>query len=117
MGMPIRYVRNMGTPQDWACIEAELGLKDVDSQRRERLWHELKSPFRVYLPHYQEPDLRTANLVRALNYLKKNAQRLRDDISFWENLDSDSVAELTEIIETSASDEEMEARCNARSLA
>jgi hypothetical protein len=108
---------DVGTPEDWARIEAELGFKDVDLLRRERLWRELRSPFKVYRNLGGLPDWRIANFTRALDQLEEDATRLYNDISLCQPASNEDLAELLEIYETSSSDEELDNRLNARSLA
>jgi hypothetical protein len=110
----------VGTSEDWGIIEAALGFKDFDPHRREGLFLRLRSLFRVYFPHYELPDLHVANYTRALKRLKEDADRLRNDISIWwadPAEEADNIAEIREICENAASDEELDERLSARSLA
>jgi len=63
---------DIGTPEDWARIESALGFKDFELRRREKLW--------LYFPPFDPPDVRLANVRRALDALKRDAVRLFLDI-------------------------------------
>jgi hypothetical protein len=71
----------VGTPEDWQRIECELGFKDFDARRRDRLWRELASIFRLYFDPTQPPDVRPGNYRRALEALERHAVRLFVDLS------------------------------------
>jgi len=82
-----RLDRDLGTSEDWACIADSLGLIDLRPEQRDALWRRLRNIFRVYFEPNQPPDLRWANYTRALDRLKKDAERLRADM--WPPYDED----------------------------
>ena len=79
-----RLHRDLGTPEDWACIARSLGLGNLRPEQRDALWRRLSTIFQVYLRPNQPPDLRWANYTRALDRLKQDAERLRADMASWQ---------------------------------
>lgn len=70
---------DVGTAEDWRLIEKELGLRDFDPSRRERLWWDLDRVFgRV---EYAPPEVRPANYHHALDALRRHTVRLFADLS------------------------------------
>ncbi len=74
---------DIGTPEDWARIEHELGCKDFDPKRREGLWRDLALIFNLYSTpaELRLPRPRPSNYGRALEALKRHAVRLFADLS------------------------------------
>jgi hypothetical protein len=105
-----RLHRDLGTPEDWACIADSLGLGDLRPEQRTALWARLGKIFRLYCKPSEPPDFRVANFTRALKRLEQDVERLRNDLSFyWLDEDDGWFA----IYETAASDEEIEERHKA----
>ena len=118
----ILYEPDVGSPEDWACIEEALGVKDFDPVQRMMLRYSIRSPFRVYIKTpalaalWEGLEFRQANLIRALDRLEQDTRRLRNDLSFWVAEDDDAFAEVYANA-TAYSDEELNKRLDALTLA
>ena len=97
-----RLHRDLGTPEDWACIARSLGLGNLRPEQRDALWRRLSTIFQVYLRPNQPPDLRWANYTRALDRLKQDAERLRADMWPPDEKDDEYIAKIAEIYDAEA---------------
>jgi hypothetical protein len=69
---------DVGSREDWDIIEAALGFKDFDAQRRTMLSRQLKTLVNIYFrPGPQLHELRPGHHQSALGVLRHHAARLR----------------------------------------
>jgi len=85
------YEPDVGSPEDWARIEKALRFDDFDPRRREDLWRWIDLIFHLYFWREDIPDVRPANMRRALTALKRHAIRLFLDLSPSGRLGRDSI--------------------------
>jgi hypothetical protein len=89
----------LGSQEDWEIIEAALGFKGFDPQRREALHRQLQTTVKLYYPRLgkRRHELRPAHFQTALGVLRNHADRLRcylgaaepwptDELSEWDDL-------------------------------
>jgi hypothetical protein len=105
--LPDRHTRepsepDIGSPEDWNRIERALGFKDFDAQRRERLWRSIDLIDLLYFRHDDIPDVRPANILRALAALKRHAVRLFVDLAPSGRLGRDSFLREQPILDPEA---------------
>jgi hypothetical protein len=69
----------LGNQEDWEIIEAALGFKDFDPQRRKALYRGLQITVKAYYPTLarRQHELRPAHFKSALGVLRNHAARLR----------------------------------------
>ena len=82
---------DLGSPEDWDRIEKALGFDDFDPRRREDLCRRIDLISHLYFWHEDIPDVRPANMRRALAALKRHAIRLFVDLSPSGRLGRDSI--------------------------
>jgi hypothetical protein len=71
--------RELGSQEDWEIIEAALGFKDFDPQRRKALCRRLQITVKIYYPRLgrRRHELRPGHFRSALGVLRDHAARLR----------------------------------------
>jgi hypothetical protein len=70
---------DVGSREDWEIMEAALGFKDFDPQRRKLLCHRLQTMVKLYYPRLGKRvyELRPTHFKSALGVLRNHATRLR----------------------------------------
>jgi hypothetical protein len=92
---------DVGSPEDWDIIEAALGFKDFDPQRRKALCRRLQATVKLYYPRLGKRlhELRPGHFKSALGVLRNHATRLRCylDAELGERWPTDELGELEDL--------------------
>jgi hypothetical protein len=91
----------LGSQEDWEIIEAVLGFKDFDLQRRKALCRQLQRTVKLYYPRVgrRAYEVRPAHFESALGVLRNHATRLRCylDAKSGEPWPTDELGELEDL--------------------
>ena len=89
----------LGSQEDWEIIEAALGFKDFDPQRRKALCRRLETTVKLYYPRLGKRvyELRPAHFRTALGVLRNHADRLRCYLGAAEPWPTDELGELDDL--------------------
>jgi hypothetical protein len=90
---------DVGSREDWDIIEAALGFKDFDAQRRKALCRQLQTTVKMYYPSRRLHELRPGHFQSALGVLRDHATRLKCylDAESGEPWPTDELGELEDL--------------------
>jgi hypothetical protein len=89
----------LGSQEDWEIIEAALGFKDFDLQRRKALCRQMQRTVKLYYPRVgrRAHEVRPSDFKSALSVLRNHATRLRCYVSTAEPWPTDELTELEDL--------------------